>query len=742
MMLRKTTVLALVSFCFTTSIAYANVVTAKLGTSAILSKSPLHAKHHLGATEGTFNLNRGSQFSDPGGGFGDQLWVKVNSITFYQSDDCSNNNNKARTLGLQNNEYLDLGYQIIGPAGPFGTINLHYSAIKAAADALGITTLGQTNGYKCVRLDLRYDSGVNQSDEALKPSSESEPQLSDITVDGSGNINGGTLGNSISASKADLAIDPTPHIVFGSQIASSDDISHDTFPSDVPEVITIKNLGYGTASSTSFTALGVLSGKINNSSSTCDETSSLAPDASCTITYTHNTSNNTDAVGQGAIRYDYSDGITSHSQYLATTVLPNAAVNHKGGYGVCWGDNEFKQAGVDSTGNIDTPTNLTFTGGDDNAGKILQISTSSTHTCAIVNDDQGGNILNASARCWGDNDSGQLGIGSTGSNLQYQPQTVYASGTSTGGTKLTGVFQISTSPERTCALLTTGDGEDTGVIKCWGSDTDGALGNGSTSGVQPNPVPVLNRFNSTLTGMVQIASGTDFSCALGGNGAVFCWGKNNAGQLGNGTITNSDVAVQVANLGRAIAISAGDESACAVLDDGTMQCWGDNAFEQIGNNTSGGQYSNPQTVQDNSGTLQQAFASTSLNNGNCALVNGTSSSEERCWGNNDSGQTGTGTASNHALPVKESDGGSNLADILQISAVSSHHNCTKLAGGTAACWGVNDHEQIANSTADVTNLYPLTMQINLDTDPQPLSNVLSINAGGSSSCALLTAPLS
>ena len=128
----------------------------------------------------------------------------------------------------------------------------------------------------------------------------------------------------------------------------------------------------------------------------------------------------------------------------------------------CWGWNTYGQVGNDSTSNVLTPVNVSNL--DNN---IIQIAPANTYTCAVTD---GGK-----ARCWGDNNYGQLGIGTTTDSSV--PVTV--NGLSTG------VNSISTYAGHTCALL-----EDNARVMCWGANTNGQLGNGNRTN-QKSPVQVV-----------------------------------------------------------------------------------------------------------------------------------------------------------------------------------------------------------------------------------------------------------
>ena len=269
----------------------------------------------------------------------------------------------------------------------------------------------------------------------------------------------------------------------------------------------------------------------------------------------------------------------------------------------CWGLNDYGQLGNGSTTDSTTPVTVSGLTG------VTAISAGANHSCALIND--------GTARCWGWNGNGATGIGEGETTNSTTPVTVSG---------LTGATAISAGGYHRCALI------NDGTARCWGG-----LGNdGPTYGMEPVTV-------SGLTGATAISAGTEHSCALINDGTARCWGANDSGELGNGDTVYSATPVTVSGLTGVTAISAGGYHSCALINDGTARCWGWNFSREFGNDDTTNS-TTPVTVSGLTGvTAISAGGSHS-----CALINdGTA----RCWGLNDYGQLGNGSSTDSLTPV-------------------------------------------------------------------------------------------
>ena len=184
---------------------------------------------------------------------------------------------------------------------------------------------------------------------------------------------------------------------------------------------------------------------------------------------------------------------------------------------MCWGNNSNGQLGDGTTTDSILPVAV------NGLESVKSISAGINHTCAILD--------NGSAMCWGYNYSGQLGDGSSGTtdNNSY-PVAVNG---------LESAESISAGLNYTCAVL------DNKSAKCWGDNTNGKLGNGFSSGTYSTPNAV-----SGLGAVKTLSAGRIHTCAVLDNGSAMCWGNNSNGQLGDGTTTQSTSPVAVSGLPR------------------------------------------------------------------------------------------------------------------------------------------------------------------------------------------------
>lgn len=325
---------------------------------------------------------------------------------------------------------------------------------------------------------------------------------------------------------------------------------------------------------------------------------------------------------------------------------------------------------------------------------VVQIATGMMHSCALLG---GGQV-----RCWGSNDSGQLGVAALSSSfVPIAPQGLPSD-----------ITQIALGAYHSCAL------SPTSGLKCWGSNGWGQLGDGNSGVINAVPVDVLG----LSSGVVQVTAGYHHTCALLSGGGVKCWGKNEFGRLGDGTTANRPTPTDVVNLGGvAASITAGGEHTCAVLVGGAAKCWGYNYYGQIGNGSGWTQYSPTSVFGLASGVARVAAAADHT----CALLD---SGAVKCWGSNFYGQMGDGSPTYSAyLPQDVSALGTGAIAL----ATGGDGSCARVESGKLKCWGRNDAGQLGSGGAWKRNT-PLAV-VGL------ASGVSRISPGSSHVCAVTNA---
>ena len=270
-----------------------------------------------------------------------------------------------------------------------------------------------------------------------------------------------------------------------------------------------------------------------------------------------------------------------------------------------------------------------------------------------------------------------------------------------------GMTAIAAGADHTCALTTTGG------VKCWGYNSYGQLGDGTTTN-RTTPVDV----SGLSSGVTAIAAGYRYTCALTAAGGVKCWGSNGFGQLGDGTTTDRHTPVDVSGLSSGVtAIAVGEWHTCALTAGGATKCWGYNPYGQLGDGTTTERHTPVNVSGLSSGVT--AIAASAYHT--CALTAGGAA---KCWGYNPFGQLGDGTTTNRITPVNVSGLGSGVTAI----AAGWYHTCAVTTGGAAKCWGYNPYGQLGDGTT--TERHTPVNVSGLSSDAQ------AISAGEGYTCAL------
>jgi alpha-tubulin suppressor-like RCC1 family protein len=351
----------------------------------------------------------------------------------------------------------------------------------------------------------------------------------------------------------------------------------------------------------------------------------------------------------------------------------------------CWGYNVQGQLGYGNTTHIGDNEHPYTAGNVNLVGNAVQVVTGGYHTCALLD--------SGFVRCWGLNNHGQLGYGTTDNVGDGEPVSSY------GYVNLGGrATKLAAGTHHTCAVLTTGK------VRCWGYNGHGQLGYGHTNTIGDTEA-VWTASDVGVGALAKdVVAGGYHTCALLTTGKVRCWGYNGHGELGYGNTTqigDNEFPSTVGEVdvgGLVKQLSAGHFHTCALLETGTVRCWGYNGYGQLGygNNFTVGDNETPASVGDvnTGGTVLQIVASKTYDDRwgaahTCALL---STGGVKCWGHNYEGQLGYGHTTGLSQPsasTVELGGASAYA----LSA-GGHHTCALLNTGKARCWGYNAHGQL------------------------------------------------
>ncbi|MFL5530785.1 MAG: RCC1 domain-containing protein [Gemmatimonadales bacterium] len=297
-----------------------------------------------------------------------------------------------------------------------------------------------------------------------------------------------------------------------------------------------------------------------------------------------------------------------------------------------------------------------------------QVSVGMGHICGVTPTNL--------AYCWGSNDQGQLGIGSTSSLPQRSPQAV------TGGLRFK---QVSAGFQHTCGVTTQNR------VYCWGWNFDGEVGDGTGYPINirrltPVPVGGVRRFTQVRAG--------HHTCAIeAGTNAAFCWGYNVFGQLGDDSRNTQWRPTRVKGALHFRQISIGVDHTCGVTTTNVGYCWGQNFWGTYGNGSTVGE-SHPVRA---GGLLRY----TMLQAGRYHTCGLTTTGRAHCWGHNSRGQLGDGSFDDHIVPRPVSGG-------LTFDHLSGpdEHVCGVTSENLAYCWGDNSAGAIGDGTIRVDRPTP------------------------------------
>lgn len=355
-----------------------------------------------------------------------------------------------------------------------------------------------------------------------------------------------------------------------------------------------------------------------------------------------------------------------------------------------WGYNTYGQAGLPPTPAITTPTPAVPSALLQDK-TILETASGSTFTIMLMSD---GSVFGI-----GENGSGQLGNPAAGT-MSSTPVPVDRTGILNGKT----VTSIAVGSTHTLALCSDG------TLVSWGDNSSGRLGTGTTT---RSPVPVAVDLSGALAGkrVIAIGAGTDHSLAACSDGTVVAWGQNNHGQLGNGVLTNSLVPVPVnrdgALAGKTVTkLFGGTSHSLALCSDGSLAAWGRNVAGQLGDGTTTNSLL-PVTVTS-TGVLAGKTPAAIAVGGSHQLILCTDGTLV-AWGSNFRGQLGIGNNTNSSVPVAVSKTGGLSGKTVTAIAAGTSHSLAVSSDGTGAAWGYDASGQLGNGENPGDNTLPVSL---------------------------------
>jgi alpha-tubulin suppressor-like RCC1 family protein/endonuclease/exonuclease/phosphatase family metal-dependent hydrolase len=350
---------------------------------------------------------------------------------------------------------------------------------------------------------------------------------------------------------------------------------------------------------------------------------------------------------RGAIAWTEATGLP-HGLTLSASGLLSGTPKHAGTFEVTYRASNTEPATTGHTGSLlikITPDSVSLSAGGQT-------------TCQTRSD--------GSARCWGRNDYGQVGDGTT--TLRDVPATVLRAGKS-------GWASLSTSGASTCGI------KQNGTLWCWGLDNYGQLGIGRRGPVhRPHQV-------GTRKSWASVSAAWTHTCAIRTNGALYCWGQNLWGQLGIGSVNRLHGTPQRVGTAQWRSVTTAGWHTCAIDIAGTAYCWGHNAFGEVGDGTTATR-SAPVKVDGGQTWLQlsSAWAQT------CGI---TQAGRLLCWGFNRQGQLGDGTLTNRAEPAPV-----DATETWTQVTAGDGSTCATASDARLWCWGDDRYGQLGTPASE------------------------------------------
>jgi alpha-tubulin suppressor-like RCC1 family protein len=268
------------------------------------------------------------------------------------------------------------------------------------------------------------------------------------------------------------------------------------------------------------------------------------------------------------------------------------------------------------------------------------------------------------------------------------------------------LLSISVGNTHTCAIASDNN------AYCWGSDSNGELGN-NTSASPTFLVPVAVDRSGVLSGktVVSISTGNIYSCALASDSNVYCWGNNGNSQLGNNSTTQSLVPTGIYMSGALatktiIALSSGNTHSCVIASDNNAYCWGYGLAGELGNNAN--VTSSVAVAVTKTGVLsgKTILKISSGNTHSCAIA---SDNNAYCWGYGVKGSLGNNVFGSSSVPVTVYTAGVLSGKTIASITTGLDSTCAIASDGNAYCWGDGNFGQLGNNTSATQSSVPVAV---------------------------------
>ena len=330
----------------------------------------------------------------------------------------------------------------------------------------------------------------------------------------------------------------------------------------------------------------------------------------------------------------------------------------------CWGANDSGQLGTGTNADSGAPVRTANIA----PGLVRALDAYADHTCAID--------ATGAVQCWGINLSGQLGRGSTRFGPKPERALIGMPNAATA---------LATGSNHTCAMTTMRGAQ------CWGRNTRGQLGEDSG---RDNTLPVATM--NLNEGVFGLAAGANHTCAVTRARRIRCWGDNAQGQTAQPGAQQTPTPFELPGLASIDQLAAGATHTCALAGSGTLSCWGTSSSGQLGRGSVTGAPAAPAQVTFPQNLALRAIAAGAAHT--CALT--AQDGRLFCWGANDAGQLGIGTNLDQSTP-REVTG---IAEEVVAITAGAAHTCAALASGQMRCWGANSSGQLGTGMNQDANV--------------------------------------